>query len=43
MYKVKTLDGKVVSTMTGKALRTTGFKIRIDKFYGGEFFEVSQN
>jgi alpha-galactosidase len=40
-YQVKTLDGTVVTTMTGRALQTTGFVVSLNKAYDGALFEVS--
>ncbi|WP_020601700.1 glycoside hydrolase family 36 protein [Spirosoma spitsbergense] len=39
-YQVKTMDGKAVTSLTGKALQTTGFPVTINWLYAGELFEI---
>jgi len=41
MYQLKTLDGKIVETKSGKELKTIGTEITINQLYGGEMFEIS--
>jgi alpha-galactosidase len=41
MYRVKLMNGKVIATLTGEALRTEGFKISLAVTYSGELFEIS--
>jgi alpha-galactosidase len=41
MYQLKTLDGKIVETKTGKELKTIGTEVTIPQLYGGEMFEIS--
>ncbi len=40
MYQVKSLDGKVVATLTGKELSETGFTVNLEDLYSGDLFEV---
>lgn len=40
-YQVKTLDGQVLATLTGQALQTTGFAVRLPALYAGELYEIS--
>ncbi|GAB2574338.1 glycoside hydrolase family 36 protein [Spirosoma areae] len=42
-YQVKTMDGKIITTLTGRALQTTGFAVSLTGPYAGELFEVSSN
>ena len=39
-YQINTMDGKAVASLTGKALQTTGFPLKIDGLYAGELFEI---
>ena len=39
-YQIKTIDGKLMSTLTGEALQATGFTVSLDKPYDGVLFEV---
>jgi hypothetical protein len=41
MYQLKTLDGKIVETKSGKELKTIGTEVTIPQLYGGEMFEIS--
>ncbi len=41
MYQLKTPDGKIVETKSGKDLKTIGTEITISDFYGGKVFEIS--
>lgn len=40
-YQIKTIDGKLMTTLTGETLQTTGFPVSLDKPYDGELFEVT--
>lgn len=40
-YRLKSMDGKVVASSTGKELKTNGIEISIADLYGGELFEVT--
>jgi alpha-galactosidase len=42
-YQVKSMDGKVVATLPGQALQTTGFPVTLTGMYAGELFEISTN
>ena len=41
-YQVKTRAGKVVTSLTGQVLQTTGFPVNLTQQYDGELFEISQ-
>jgi alpha-galactosidase len=41
IYKVKTMDGKELCTMTGKDFSLRGFETSLNEFYSGELFEVT--
>ena len=41
-YQVKSMNGKVVTTLTGQDLHTKGFAITIEGLYSGELFEISE-
>lgn len=40
-YSIKSMDGKVVTTLTGHDLQTKGFELSLNGLYSGELFEVS--
>ncbi len=40
-YQVKTMDGKVIASLTGQALQNTGFAVSLTGKYVGELFEIS--
>jgi alpha-galactosidase len=42
-YQVKSMDGKVVTSLTGKALQTKGFTVTLVGPYSGDLFEISAN
>jgi|GEM_PF-2475777 len=42
-YRVKTMDGKRITSLTGQALQTTGFAVNLTQLYDGELFELSTN
>ena len=42
-YRVKSMDGKVIASLTGQALQTTGFSASLSGQYAGELFEISSN
>ncbi len=42
-YRVKTMEGKPVASLTGQALQTTGFAVNLTQRYDGELFELSTN
>jgi alpha-galactosidase len=39
-YLVKSIDGKVVATLTGSDLKTKGFTVNLSNLYSGELFEI---
>jgi len=41
-YEVKTIDGKVIGTLTGKELKGKGFTVDLEGLYSGELFEISE-
>ncbi|MBC3789270.1 alpha-galactosidase [Spirosoma utsteinense] len=42
-YQVRSMDGKVVASLTGQALQTTGFPVSLNEQYTGALFEISSN
>lgn len=42
-YQIKSMDGKVVASLNGLALQTTGFPVNLGESYAGELFEISAN
>ncbi|WP_046247174.1 glycoside hydrolase family 36 protein [Hymenobacter terrenus] len=42
-YQVRTMDGKVVATLTGQDLKTAGFSVNLSEVYSGALFEISAN
>jgi alpha-galactosidase len=40
-YQIKTMDGKVLVSLTGHDLRTKGFELSLEGIYSGELLEVS--
>ena len=40
-YEIRTIDGKLISTSSGKELNTKGFEWELEGTYSGELFEVS--
>jgi len=40
-YLVKTMDGKVITTLTGAELKATGFEVQLNEPYSGELFEIA--
>ena len=40
-YTIKKMNGKEIATLTGKELSTKGFRIKLEKTYDGELFEVA--
>jgi alpha-galactosidase len=40
-YLVKSMEGKVVSTLTGNELQTKGFTVSLDGLYSGDLFEIT--
>ena len=43
MYQVRAMNGKVISTQTGKKLQQTGFTVELDKLYDGALFEIGKS
>ncbi len=41
-YEAKSLDGKVITTLTGKELQNKGFEVNQLGLYSGELFEISE-
>jgi alpha-galactosidase len=39
-YEVKTFNGDLLTTLTGKELREKGFDIELEVLYSGDLFEV---
>lgn len=39
-YQVKSMDGKVITTLTGDELKSKGFHLTLDVLYSGELFEI---
>jgi alpha-galactosidase len=42
-YQVKSIDGKVVTTLTGDKLKSDGFLLTLEELYSGELFEICLN
>jgi alpha-galactosidase len=42
-YEVKSIDGKVISTLSGSDLKEKGFVVKLDGMYSGELYEISVN
>jgi alpha-galactosidase len=40
-YTVKSMAGKIVSTLTGNDLQTKGFAVNFEELYSGDLFEIS--
>ncbi len=40
-YEVKSMDGKVITTLSGNELKTKGFEVQLNELYSGELFEVA--
>lgn len=40
-YNIKTMDGKIVGTFSGKALKTKGFEVTNEGLYSGTLFEIN--
>ncbi|GAB3642631.1 glycoside hydrolase family 36 protein [Spirosoma arcticum] len=40
-YEVRLMDGKVVASLNGQALQTTGFAVTLTDPYAGELFEIN--
>jgi alpha-galactosidase len=40
LYDVKEMDGKTITTQTGKGLNTKGFEVEMDRIYDGRLFEI---
>jgi alpha-galactosidase len=40
-YNVKSMNGKVITTLTGIELKTKRFAINLDRQYSGDLFEIS--
>jgi alpha-galactosidase len=43
IYNVKSIDGKVISTLSGDQLREKGFVVKLAGIYSGELYEISVN
>jgi alpha-galactosidase len=43
IYYVKTMEGKVIETLTGNDLKGKGFETDLEGVYSGELFEISGN
>jgi alpha-galactosidase len=41
-YEVKSLDGKVIETLSGIELKEKGFTVDLEGLYSGELFEISE-
>ena len=42
IYEVKSLDGELISTLTGMELQNKGFEVNLNGLYSGELFEISE-
>lgn len=42
-YNVKSIDGNVITTQTGKEIREKGFPVNLEGLYSGDLFEISEN
>lgn len=42
-YRVKTMNGSVITTQTGQALQLTGFPVTLTGAYSGDLFEISSD
>jgi alpha-galactosidase len=42
IYQVKSMDGKVVATLTGKELVEKGFTVTLEGLYSGDLFEICE-
>ena len=42
-YRVKSMDGKIITSLTGQALQKTGFAVNLAELYTGELFEISSD
>ncbi|WP_375444781.1 glycoside hydrolase family 36 protein [uncultured Fibrella sp.] len=42
-YQVKGMDGKIIASLTGQALKTSGFPVTLSGLHSGELFEISAN
>jgi len=42
-YYVKTMEGKVIETLTGNDLKEKGFEVSLEGVYSGDLFEISGN
>ena len=40
IYQVKQMDGKIISTQTGRELEVNGFEVALNKMYDGDLFEI---
>jgi alpha-galactosidase len=40
-YNVKAINGDLITTLTGRDLRTKGFPIIVERQYSGDLFEIS--
>jgi alpha-galactosidase len=41
-YNVKTIDGNIIATLTGKEILENGFTVTLTGKYSGELFEISE-
>lgn len=39
-YQVKTMEGKIVASLTGEQLRVNGFELQLNELYSGELLEI---
>jgi alpha-galactosidase len=42
-YYVKTMEGKIIETLTGNDLKEKGFEADLEGVYSGDLFEISGN
>jgi alpha-galactosidase len=43
LYKVKTMDGKTITIMSGLELNSNGFEVNLPALYDGQLFEIESN
>ena len=41
IYDVKSMDGKVITILSGNELQTKGFEVQLNDLYSGELFEIA--
>lgn len=41
MYQIISMDGKLITTLSGNELKTKGFELSLNELYSGELFEIA--